>query len=199
MGTYFTQDPVVLDALLRGSGLNRQKWWGRADYRGRTIARALDGREQRRRTFSGDRQARTRSSEQPGVSRPTTPPPVFYGEIGGDDPCPGRQKKRRAAMRAVVECLAAAPSRDGAGFTRLPVGAIAAALRIDRKTVATAVRDLVGRGLVEALPARHWTQQGGFASERRARLRVPPAAALAALGFVAAGPASAAASEPDGA
>ena len=42
--TFYTQDPGQLDRLFRASGLMRPKW-ERADYRDRTIARALDRSE----------------------------------------------------------------------------------------------------------------------------------------------------------
>lgn len=38
---FYTQDPGQLDRLFRGSGLNREKWERRADYRERTIGEAL--------------------------------------------------------------------------------------------------------------------------------------------------------------
>lgn len=38
----YTRDPDRLDRLFRRLGLYRPKW-GRADYRGRTLARALGG------------------------------------------------------------------------------------------------------------------------------------------------------------
>jgi putative DNA primase/helicase len=37
----YTQDPDQIDRLFRGSALSREKWTSRADYRQRTIARAL--------------------------------------------------------------------------------------------------------------------------------------------------------------
>ncbi len=43
MMAFFTQDPDQLDRLFRGSALCREKWTGRADYRRRTIERALRG------------------------------------------------------------------------------------------------------------------------------------------------------------
>ena len=74
-----TQDPDQVDRLFRLSALNRQKWESRADYRDRTIARAITHVSDRYQGVSAE------SNGQPGDERNTSSisdePPLTLAEV----------------------------------------------------------------------------------------------------------------------
>jgi hypothetical protein len=93
---FYTDDPDQLDRLFRLSALSREKWTGRADYRRRTIEKALAGRSE---TYS--------KAARPGISLSSQrPTPLEVGTLGRNlEVVPLGEVKRPGPRRYVVNGL----------------------------------------------------------------------------------------------
>ena len=109
----FTRDADQLDRLLRQSGLLREKWTGRQDYRDRTITRALDWGDIP--LPSGPRDPTPTVPSRTG--RVSLPSPPRSDDLGSHDQSARPQRPRRTGTheRACRGCGVTFMTKDGHG------------------------------------------------------------------------------------
>jgi hypothetical protein len=167
--TVFTDNPRVLDALMRESGLVREKWFVRRDYRAIQIAFAIEGRRWKstsvleevrmvidaprlgvRPVADDSRDTNVHSSEQHAPPHPRVPKEdVLDRTLLSSDP---RRRVRDALIRDVIQFGLVPPiSFDrGDGWVRLPVELVASIRKVSPKSVQRAVLEAENRGFIEA-------------------------------------------------
>ncbi|MDP9477886.1 MAG: AAA family ATPase [Actinomycetota bacterium] len=77
---FYTQDPAQLERIFSDSALGRRRKWGRADYRQRTINRALSSLTE---TYTPPRKTHASDEEETTKDRPEAPNPFQRADLAG--------------------------------------------------------------------------------------------------------------------
>jgi hypothetical protein len=77
---FYTQDPAQLERLFSASALGRRQKWNRADYRNRTIDKALRGLGE---TYTPSRKTRRAGDQEATNDRPEIPNPFQRSDLAG--------------------------------------------------------------------------------------------------------------------